>query len=121
VIAELRLVRRVAPKLQMLDGMLEVYSHPPRGPADCTFARTTACISADLERRISPCQFGGNPDCANCGCVASANVDATARYRLFGAIPVGRIFGASLRVGDTIAHFRHTLTTRPEPAASIKA
>jgi len=112
VIRELRRVRTFAPKLQMVDGMLEVYAHPPASPADCTFARTTACISADLERRISPCQFGGNPDCANCGCVASASFDAIARHRLMGVIPVGRIFGASLRVGDTVAHLRRRHAAR---------
>ena len=53
-------------------------------PAECTFARTTECLSADLERRISPCQFGGNPDCSNCGCMASAGLDAIARHRLPG-------------------------------------
>jgi sulfatase maturation enzyme AslB (radical SAM superfamily) len=105
-IAELRRARTVAPKLQMLDGMLNVYAHPPQSPADCTFARTTACISADLERRISPCQFGGNPDCANCGCIASASLEAIARHRLLGALPVGRIFTASLRVGDVVARLR---------------
>ena len=27
----------------------------------------TTTLSADLERRITPCQFGGNPDCAHAG------------------------------------------------------
>jgi sulfatase maturation enzyme AslB (radical SAM superfamily) len=106
VLHELRRVRPIAPKLQMFDGALEVYAHPPASPAECTFARTTACISADLERRISPCQFGGNPDCANCGCIASASLEAIARHRLMGTIPVGRIFSASLRVGGTVARLR---------------
>lgn len=107
VLGELRRVRPLVPKLQMLDGMLRVFARPPASPAECTFARTTECISADLERRITPCQFGGNPDCSSCGCVASASLDAIARHRLPGGIPVGRIFSASLRIGGAVARFRN--------------
>lgn len=102
VVEELRRVRSVVPKLQMLDGMLEAYLRPPASPDQCTFARTTECRSADLDRRISPCQFGGDPDCASCGCVASASLEAIARYRLKGGISVGRIFSASLIVGSAV-------------------
>jgi MoaA/NifB/PqqE/SkfB family radical SAM enzyme len=106
VIGELRRLRGEIPKLQMLDGMLNVYSRPPESPDDCIFAQTTACFSSDLERRITPCQFGGNPDCSNCGCIASAGLEAIGRHRLRGGIPVGRIFYASLRVGKAVAGLR---------------
>jgi hypothetical protein len=56
VIEELRRLRPVAPKLEMYDGALETYTRPPASPAECTFARTTECLSADLTRRIAPCQ-----------------------------------------------------------------
>jgi MoaA/NifB/PqqE/SkfB family radical SAM enzyme len=106
VIAELRRLRGEISKLQMLDGMLNVYARPPESPDDCIFAQTTACFSSDLERRITPCQFGGNPDCSNCGCIASAGLEAIGRHRLRGGIPVGRIFYASLRVGKAVAGLR---------------
>jgi len=106
VIGELRRLRGEIPKLQMLDGMLNVYARPPETPEDCIFAQTTACFSSDLERRIMPCQFGGNPDCSNCGCIASAGLEAIGRHRLRGGIPVGRIFYASLRVGKAVAGLR---------------
>ena len=106
VIGELRRLRGEIPKLQMLDGMLNVYARPPESPDDCIFAQTTACFSSDLERRITPCQFGGNPDCSNCGCIASAGLEAIGRHRLRGGIPVGRIFYASLRVGKAVAGLR---------------
>jgi MoaA/NifB/PqqE/SkfB family radical SAM enzyme len=106
VISELRRLRPIAPKLQMYEGALQTYSQPPASPAACTFARTTECISADLARRIMPCQFGGNPDCSQCGCIASASLEAIARHRLGGIVPVGRIFDASQRVGATIAWLR---------------
>ena len=77
-------------------------------PDDCIFAQTTECFSSDLERRITPCQFGGNPDCTNCGCIASAGLEAIGRHRLRGGIPVGRIFYASLAIGRTIGKIRRT-------------
>jgi sulfatase maturation enzyme AslB (radical SAM superfamily) len=106
VIAELRRLRPVFSKLQMLDGMLNVYATPPSSPDSCIFAQTTECFSADLERRITPCQLGGNPDCSNCGCIASAGLEAIGRHKLKGGIPVGKIFYASMKIGQTVARFR---------------
>jgi hypothetical protein len=110
VIDELRRLRAVAPKLEMYDGALEAFTRPPASPAECSFARTTECLSADLSRRIAPCQFGGNPDCANCGCIASASLEAIARHRLPGGIPVRAVLDASLRIGTAAAHIRSALT-----------
>ncbi len=106
VIDELRRLRPMAPKLEMFDGALAAYAKPPASPAECTFARTTECVSADLERRITPCQFGGDPDCANCGCVASASLEAIARHQLPGGLPVRRILDASAMVGRVVAGMR---------------
>ena len=106
VIADIRRLRPHFPKLQMLDGMLNVYARPPRTPEECVFAQTTECISSDFERRITPCQFGGDPDCNNCGCIASAGLEAIGRHRLKGGIQVGRIFYASLHVGRAVARLR---------------
>jgi len=106
VIAELRRLMPQIPKLQMLNGILEVYAEPPASPDQCVFAQTTECYSSDLERRITPCQFGGNPDCSNCGCLASAGLEAIGRHRLTGGIPIGKIFYASLQVGKQIERMR---------------
>jgi MoaA/NifB/PqqE/SkfB family radical SAM enzyme len=106
VIADLRRLRPQFDKLQLPDALLAVYAQPPRTPSECIFAQTTACFSADLERRITPCQFGGDPDCNNCGCMASAGLEAIGRHRLGGGIPVGRIFYASTRIGRTVARLR---------------
>ena len=106
VVGELLRIRGRYPKLAMPKGMIEVYGLPPHTPADCIFARTTTCISADFETRITPCQFGGNPDCANCGCIASAGLAAVGRYRLGGGIPVSAIFGASERIGQQVRKLR---------------
>ena len=106
VVADLRAIRTKYSKLQMLDGMLNVYASPPASPDQCIFARTTDCYASDLEKRISPCQFGGNPDCSNCGCIASAGLEAIGRHRLGGFIPVGQIFYGSVRVGRAVEKLR---------------
>ena len=106
VLAELRTIRTRYSKLLMLDGMLNVYAAPPPSPEACIFAQTTECLSSDLERKITPCQFGGNPDCANCGCIASMGLEAISRHRLWGFIPVGHIFYGSVRVGRAVERLR---------------
>jgi hypothetical protein len=70
------------------------------------FAKTTTTVSADLKTRITPCQFGGAPDCSNCGCVASAGLAAVARHHLMGVIPVGAIFTSSFKVGEQVRRLR---------------
>jgi MoaA/NifB/PqqE/SkfB family radical SAM enzyme len=106
VIEELRRLRPIVPKLEMFDGALEAYAKPPASPAECAFARTTECLSADLERRITPCQFGGDPDCASCGCIASASFEAISRHRLPGGLRVRQIFDASAMAGRVVARAR---------------
>ncbi len=106
VVRDLGQLRLKYSKLQMVDGMLKVYERPPASPADCIFAQTTECFSSDMDKKIVPCQFGGNPDCANCGCIASAGLEAIGRHQLWGFVPVGRIFNGSLRVGHAIKKVR---------------
>lgn len=106
VVAELMALRVRYPKLEAPKGMLDVYLNPPESPEDCVFARTTTTISADLKTLITPCQFGGKPDCENCGCIASAGLAAVARHHLWGFIPVGSIFTGSVRVGEQLKRLR---------------
>jgi hypothetical protein len=113
VIADLSRMRKNYSKLQLLDGMLKVYAKPPESPEACIFAHTTECFSSDLDRKITPCQFGGKPDCQNCGCLASAGLEAIGRHRLKGGITVGKIFYASLAVGRTVAKVRNAMTATP--------
>jgi hypothetical protein len=56
-------------------------------------------LSADLKKTITPCQYGGDPDCQNCGCMASVGLDAVGRYKLGGVLPLKHIFAGSLAVG----------------------
>lgn len=107
-ISELLQLRQQYSKLDMPEQMIRQFATPPSSPKDCVFARTTKVISADLKSEVSPCQFGGQPDCASCGCAASMGLAAVAAHKLGGVVPVGAIFKASLRIGEW--------RTRPEPA-----
>ena len=99
-IADMLELRRAFPKLDMPEGMIRQFATPPQSPRDCVFALTTQTLSADLKTKIVPCQFGGDPDCSSCGCVASMGLAAVAAHRLGGIIPVGAIFKASIRIGQ---------------------
>jgi MoaA/NifB/PqqE/SkfB family radical SAM enzyme len=106
VVADLLALRQRYPKLALPKGLIEVYANPPDSPDECIFARTTTTVSADFKTPITPCQFGGAPDCSNCGCIASAGLAAVARHRLFGLIPVATIFAGSLKVGEQMRRMR---------------
>jgi MoaA/NifB/PqqE/SkfB family radical SAM enzyme len=106
VVDDLLALRLRYPKLALPKGLIEVYANPPDSPDECVFARTTTTVSADFKTPITPCQFGGAPDCSNCGCVASAGLAAVARHQLFGFIPIGAIFAGSLKVGEQLRRRR---------------
>ena len=106
VVNDLMALRLRYPKLAMPQGLLDAYLQPPASPDECTFARTTHSISADLTTKITPCQFGGDPDCASCGCIASAGLAAVERHRILGVVPIGFIFTSSLKVGQQLRRRR---------------
>lgn len=101
-IRELTALRKEFGKLDMPEGMIRQFATPPASPQDCVFAQTTQTLSADLTTKITPCQFGGKPDCASCGCVASMGLAAVAAHRLGGVLPIGGLFRSSIRVGQWI-------------------
>src|SRR5437763_10799309 len=113
------LLRTKYPKLRMPKGMIQSYVLPPHSPDECVFAKTTACVSSNFEKPITPCQFGGNPDCANCGCLASAALSAVGRHRLPGGIRTGAIFDASFAIGSHVKAIREAVSAgRPEQIAA---
>lgn len=105
-IADMIRLRKQYPKLDMPEAVIRQFASPPHSPEDCVFALTTQTLSADLETKITPCQFGGKPDCASCGCIASMGLAAVAAHKLGGIIPVGAIFKASIRIGQGRANAR---------------
>lgn len=109
VIAQLRRLRAGFPKVKMPEPLLAVYEAPPSSPSECIFAKTTTCLTADLQTKLSPCQFGGTPDCTNCGCMASAGLAAVARHRLPLGVQVGSIFDLSTWMGAKMNRARAVL------------
>jgi MoaA/NifB/PqqE/SkfB family radical SAM enzyme len=105
-IHDLLSLRRTFPKLDMRESTIREFAQPPHSPAECIFSRTTLNITADLKTTLSPCQFGGDPDCSRCGCLASMALASVGHYQLPGGISLGRVFQASTQIGSRFS--RHS-------------
>ncbi len=99
-VEDLSALRAQFDKVDIPPRVLEGFLEPPATPGECLFARTSTCVSADLTTRITPCQFGGQPVCSECGCMASAGLHALSQYRLGGLVPISGIFSLSQKVGE---------------------
>jgi len=120
-IADMTQLRKQYSKLDMPEVLIRQFASPPHSPEDCVFALTTQTLSADLETKITPCQFGGNPDCASCGCVASMGLAAVAAHKLGGILSVGTIFKASHNIGRNRAKSREKYQTKDAlPVLQVK-
>jgi sulfatase maturation enzyme AslB (radical SAM superfamily) len=119
IIAELKRLRPRFPALDMPNALLEELKSPPLNPDQCIFARTTRTISADLETGVSPCQFGGDPDCSQCGCFASMGLAAVGHHRVLGKVTAGDLFRLSDKIGSTWNRFyRRVGPPAPQVASS---
>ena len=111
-ITDMMQLRKQYPKLDMSESAIRQFASPPHSPQDCVFALTTQTLSADLATLITPCQFGGNPDCASCGCIASMGLAAVAAHKLGGILSVGTLFRASIKIGQNTAKYRNKFTRK---------
>src|SRR5580765_1743094 len=100
--AELLRLRRLFPALDMPGGRIQEFLRPPASPEECILAQTTHTISADLKSRITPCQFGGNPDCSQCGCIASMALAAVGNHKVALGVTAGDIYWASSSLGRVL-------------------
>jgi len=103
-------LERLLPRYPVLDispRVLREFRRPPQSPAECIFAQTTQVISADLKTRVTPCQFGGNPDCSQCGCMASMGLAAVGHLRVGGGVNLGKIYSVSERIGARVGKIRN--------------
>jgi len=105
-IRDLLALRSRFKKLEMNDPTIRAFAHPPASPLACIFAQTTHSISADLKTQIAPCQFGGNPDCRQCGCIASMGLEALGRHRTGVGIHVKDFFRATGIIGNAVSRTR---------------
>ncbi len=106
VAAELPALRTRYPKLLANQGISDAIRVPPSKPDRCTFARMSTNYSADLATRVEPCIFGGNPDCAQCGCAISSGLHWVKDIRLGGLIKMENIAKTSIAVGSFVGHLR---------------
>ena len=98
-VREMLRLRAHYPKLDMNELVIKEFLSPPASPQECIFAQTTHTISADLTTRILPCQFGGRPDCSQCGCVASMGLAAVGHRSIGMGITAGDVFRVSAAFG----------------------
>ena len=115
LLTELRQLRLKYPTLDMPEAVLREVASPPANPKECIFARTTQTISADLRTRITPCQFGGDPDCSQFGCIASMALAAVGHHRVAGPLTAGHLFMVSDRLGKRLRSVRRSLSRAPAP------
>lgn len=118
VIDDLHRLRQKYPKLDMPEAVIREIESPPSSPEECIFARTTTMISADLRTKISPCQFGGDPDCESCGCIASMGLASVGHHRVAGKLTAGQIFMASDRFGKKLKSLRRSFS-RKQPNETV--
>jgi MoaA/NifB/PqqE/SkfB family radical SAM enzyme len=109
VVDTLLRVRQEQRKLDMTEGMINEFLSPPASPDRCIFAQTTRTLSADFTTKVEPCQFGGDPDCSRCGCVASMGLAAVGHRKLLGPITAGHIFWTSAALGRQLLRAENML------------
>jgi organic radical activating enzyme len=106
VAVELPRLRGLYPKLLTAQGYAQALLHPPASPKDCTFSRLSKNYSADLKTHVEPCVFGGDPDCSQCGCSASAASHWISEKRLAGPLRVRHLAHGSMRIGSAMARLQ---------------
>jgi MoaA/NifB/PqqE/SkfB family radical SAM enzyme len=89
-------------KLDMPEGVIREFLAPPAWPGRCIFATTTLSLSADFRTKVEPCQFGGTPDCSQCGCIASMGLAAVGHRRILGNVTAGDVFWISAAIGRAV-------------------
>jgi len=115
----LRQLRLKYPVLDMPEALIHELAFPPKSPEECIFAMTTETISADLRTHITPCQFGGDPDCERCGCIASMGLAAVGHHRVLGRLTAGQIFMASNRLGSAWKGLSKAMSRKTEVPAKL--
>jgi len=99
-------LKKKYPKLLMPRGVAEAFASPPEKPQDCTFAKMSVNYSADLETRIEPCFYGGQPDCSQCGCSVTAGLHWIGNMKLAGPLRASHLINGTIAAGALV----HKLT-----------
>jgi len=102
VVEVLLRLRESRQKLEMPALVIREFLRPPESPEHCVFAKTTRSISADFKTLVEPCQFGGDPDCSQCGCFASMVLAAVGNHKLIGPVTAGDVMRTSQAIGGYV-------------------
>ena len=90
------------PKATMTQGMIDAFLNPPESPASCMFSKLSVNYTADLYSRVEPCVFGGEPNCAECGCSISLGAHWIGDYKVAGPLRGRHLINGSLAIGRTV-------------------
>ena len=90
-------------KLLWSQHLSEALLTPPQDPNDCIFSRMSINYTADLNRRIEPCIFGGTPDCTQCGCAISIGAHRIGDHKVAGILPARYLMEGSVKIGKMVA------------------
>jgi MoaA/NifB/PqqE/SkfB family radical SAM enzyme len=107
-VQEMLRLRNLYPKLDMIESVIKEFLKPPASPQECIFAQTTRVLSADLKTEITPCQFGGQPDCSQCGCIASMGLAAVGHHRIGIGITSGDVYRVSAAAAKAVRKLKPT-------------
>ena len=108
-------------KLTMTTGMIDAFLNPPESPASCMFSKLSVNYTADLRSRVEPCVFGGQPNCAECGCSISLGTHWLGEYKIAGPLRGRHLIQGSLAMGRTmnrVFHQREGLRWEAEPPSA---
>jgi len=97
--SELPLLAKKYSKFLVPDGYAKAFVEPPKSPDDCIFSRMSVNFTADLKTRVEPCVFGGDPDCSQCGCSASAALHWIGDMKVAGPLRVKHLVRGSMNMG----------------------
>jgi MoaA/NifB/PqqE/SkfB family radical SAM enzyme len=127
VARELPRLHGIYPKLLAPKAFAQAFLHPPASPGNCTFSRLSKNYSADLKTHVEPCVFGGDPDCSQCGCSASAAAHSISEIKIAGPLKARHVLQGSMRIGSAMARLQRMATpawrqrkqAAPEPGKAL--
>ncbi len=100
--ADMATWRERFPKVLINPDIIACFQSPPKHPGACAFAKMSVNYSADLRTRVEPCIFGGEPDCATCGCASSIGLESLRSVRLLGPLKAGHLMNSSIWIGSVM-------------------
>lgn len=95
------------PKLTMHKGLMDAFLLPPTNPSTCLFSKLSINYTADLKSRVEPCVFGGEPNCAECGCSMSMGMHWLGDIKVAGPLRARHLINGSLGIGRTVNRVLH--------------